>query len=108
MKGKAITIDLIRDKRTGFPLTIVTDMGWFKKQNIRREVRIGKHWTDFGNDIERCIEVDGREFHQDIVKEQQRDDYIERFGWRILHIKAGDIYDNPDAVRRQVITFLIH
>lgn len=108
MKGSAIQIDLIKDRRTGFPLTFVTDMGWFKKHHMKREVRVGRYWTDFANDIGRCIEVDGRQWHMDVVKEQQRDDYIKGFGYLLLHLKAGDIYDNPDVVRRRVITFLLH
>lgn len=109
MKGRAITIDLIRNPRTDFPLTIVTNIGrWFGQENMRREVRIGKYWTDFGNDLQRAIEVDGDQWHKDIVKEQVRDDYIEKFGWRILHIKAGDIFDEPDMVRARVIKFLYH
>jgi len=109
MKGNAIIIDPIKNKRTGFPLTFVTSLGpWFGRENMRREVRIGRYWTDFANDLCRAIEVDGEQWHRDIVKEQVRDDYIERMGYRILHIKAGDILDEPDMVRARVIKFLLH
>lgn len=109
MGGKVLTTNLVRHKRTGFPLTLVVDLGsWFGKEQMRREVRIGRYWTDFGNDLCRAIEVDGDQFHKDIVKEQQRDDYIERMGWRILHINAGDIFTNPDMVQRRIIAFLLH
>lgn len=109
MGGKAITIDSIKNRHTGFPFTIVTDMGgWFSKENMRREVRYGRYFCDFANDLDRIIEVDGAPFHNDITKEQDRADYFERQGLRVLHIKASDIFANPDMVQRAVIKFLVH
>lgn len=108
MGGSFIEIGFIKNK-IGFPFTIVTSMGrWFGKENMRREVCVGRYYVDFGNDIKRAIEVDGKEWHKDIVKDQKRDEYLERNGWRVLHIRASDISANPDAVQRRVIKFLVH
>lgn len=107
MGGKVIVIDNIKDPLNGFPLTIVTSMGAvFRAENVRREVRVAARFCDFGNDIQRAIEVDGRQWHQDIVKEQDRDDYFARFGWRILHLPASDLYQNPKLVYNRVRKFL--
>lgn len=108
MGGKAITIDSIKNKN-GFPITIVTDMGrWFSKENLKREVRYGKYFVDFANDLDRIIEVDGEPYHRDIIKEQTRAEYFSKQDLRVLHIKASDLFANPDAVQRAVIKFLVH
>ncbi len=108
MKGKVLTTNLIHNKN-GFPLTFVMYLGgWFAKENMRREVRVGKHWIDFGNDIRRGIEVDGEAYHNDIIKEIERDEYFKKNDWRILHIKAGDILARPNATRNAIIDFLKH
>lgn len=107
MGGKVITIDLFKDIMTGFPLTIVVSLGSvFKAEHIEREVRVGRMYVDFGNDIRRGVEVDGKRWHQDVTKELERDEYCAAYGWSLLHIQAIDVYKNPDFVREKVTRFL--
>lgn len=110
MGGKCIIIDHIVDRRTGFPLTIVTNMGRIlKRELIQREVRVGAMYIDFGianRYYKRGIEIDGRDFHRDITVEQERDEYLAKYGWSVLHIQAADIYRQPMLVQRKVLNFL--
>jgi very-short-patch-repair endonuclease len=112
--GKAIVIDHIRGNRTkknpaGFPLTFITTMGnLLGSENVRREVRCGKYWIDFGNDIRRGIEVDGEDYHQDVVYEQERSDFLRKQGWLIFRIPGHRLYREPDRVAQDVIVFLRH
>lgn len=106
MGGWAITIDLIKDVQTGFPLTIMSLGKLLKSENMEREVRVGRYYADFGNDVMRAIEVDGKRWHNDVVKEMERDEYFHSYGWLVIHIKAIDIYRNPDIVRDAVTRFL--
>jgi hypothetical protein len=109
MGGRVVTFDHIKAPRTGFPLAVVITMGrTLRRERIEREVRVGKCFIDFGNDIKRGIEIDGRNFHMDIVKEQERDDYCAGYGWSLLHIQAGDLYRNPNQVQRDVLKYLSH
>jgi very-short-patch-repair endonuclease len=108
--GKYKSSKRIRDPKTGFPLTIVYSMGKIlKRELIKREVRAGAMWIDFGaltNYFNRGIEIDGRAYHRDILKEQERDEYVAQYGWSLLHIEAGEVYRNPNFVQRKVLEFL--
>lgn len=76
---------------------------------VRREVRVGAMYVDFAFVTpygKKAIEIDGRDFHRDIVKEQERDDYLRARGWQVMHIQALALYHNPESVRKRVIKFL--
>lgn len=107
MGGKTITVDFIREPRNNFPLCFVVSMGdIFKREHIHREVRAGAFWIDFGNDIQRGIECDGKLWHQDILHEQQRNEYVAKYGWLLMHIPASEIYKDPKRVHDKVVAFL--
>lgn len=105
--GKVLTFDRFRHHKTDFPFAIVVSLGrLLRSENMKREVRVGGMYIDFGNDLNWGIEVDGRAYHKDIVVQQERDEYFENWGWRVLHIDATDLYRQPDKVQQQVMEFL--
>ena len=110
MGGKRIIIDFFKDHKTGFPLCIVTSQGRILKgECLAREVRVGAMYIDFatvGLVYQKGIEIDGAAYHQDIVKEQDRDDYLRNYGWQVMHIKAADVFYNQNSVRSRVAEFL--
>lgn len=106
MGGRAITVSFIRDPRTHFPIAIVWMGRFLKSERVEREVRVGKYYVDFGNDISRAVEVMSNEWHRDVVAEYERRQYIESWGWQLLYVWAVDIRDRPDAIRREVTEFL--
>lgn len=110
MGGKTLTLGWLKSPKTGFPLTFILTMGAsLKAENVKREVRVGKYWLDFGSVTpyyNKGIEVDGAPYHTDIVIQQERDDYFRERGWQVLHIPARHIYNNPDKVQDQVLKFL--
>ncbi len=106
MGGRAITLPFIRDRRTHFPIAIVWMGRFLKGERVEREVRVGKCYVDFGNDISRAIEVMSNEWHRDVVAEYERRQYIEGYGWQLLYVWAVDIRDRPAAIRREVRDFL--
>lgn len=110
MGGKVVKFDWITHPKTGFNLGVVVSLGKvLRRERIEREVRVGKCFVDFGTTnkyYKRGIEIDGRDFHMDVVKELERDEYCWQYGWRLLHIQAADLYQCPDLVQRRVLTFL--
>ena len=122
MGGRAIAIQFIKHPQTKFPLTFVLSLGKaLKTQNFQREVKAGKYWIDFGNDILWGLEVDGKNFHRDIVREQDRHEYLTSFcdkkckkncqrhanlGWRVKHIPAVRLWLEPATVQSEVLRFL--
>lgn len=104
--GVAITFPFLRDPRTDFPAAIVWRGRFLKAELVRREVRVGRYYIDFGNDIRRGVEVMSDEWHKDIVAEDERREYIEKYGWQLLYIWASDIRDRPNIVRDRVRIFL--
>lgn len=105
--GSVLVLSFLKDPQSGFPAAVFVSMGWYLRQEkVRREVPVGSKWVDFGNDIKRGIEIDGGEWHRDIVKEQDRKEYLEARGWLILHIPATRLRRYPDKVANEVIEFL--
>jgi very-short-patch-repair endonuclease len=108
MGGHVLTINKLRHYKTKFPRAIIFMGSFLKHELVQREVRVGAMYLDFACITpwdRKAIEIDGKNFHRDIVKEQNRDDYLEKYGWRILHIPAEDLYRKPDKVRDRVIRF---
>lgn len=107
MGGKFITIPFIKGGDQRYPFVIVISLGkLLKSENYSREVRVGKFYIDFANDIGRGIEIDGRQYHLDVVYEFERDSYIYQRGWRLMRIPAGSLWREPDKVQRDVMLFL--
>lgn len=110
MGGKTIVIDLFRRPRTGFPLTIVLSMGKvFKDEMVQREVRVGAYYADYAVSTpyyRKAIECDGERWHSDVVKEQQRDEYLARYGFSVLHLTADDLFHHPNEVHKRVLKYL--
>ena len=110
MGGKCVIVDHVKDPKTGFPLTFVTNMGTlFRREFIEREVRVGAMYLDFAVATpyyKKGIEVDGKKWHQDITLEQERDDYIGQYGFNLLHIQTASIYREPARVQQRILKFL--
>lgn len=107
MGGKVVTVGFFKHLKTGFPLAVVLTMGkTLRQEQVRREVRVGGKYVDFGNDINRGIEVDGKAYHTDIIAQVERDEYFNKHGWLVLHIPAIEVFNQPDKVQRKVLNFL--
>lgn len=108
--GHYIQFNHIKDPRTSFPLTFITSLGTIlERELIKREVRVGRYFVDFGAITpyyRRGIEIDGRPYHRDIVKEYERDQYCGRFGWHLFHLEAASVYREPQLVQRRVLEWL--
>ena len=109
MRGQALTIPLIKSRRTGFPLTILW-RGWILKgELIEREVRVGKYYLDFatpGSRFLKAIEIDGSQWHMDVLKDQERDAYLRARGWDVKRIPARRVFREPRMVYLEVCKFL--
>ena len=110
MGAKAITIDAVKWPKTRFPLTIFLTHGKLLRGSyMHREVRVGPYYVDFAfmdAYSNKAIEIDGAEWHVDIVKEAERDNYLNERGWSVMHIQAAELYRNPGRVQRRVVAFL--
>lgn len=107
MGGVVVTVPFIKHWRRRFPLAIVLYIGrTFRREKVQREVRIGRYYVDFGNDLKRAIEVDGAEWHTDRQRQDIRDAYILSRGWRILRIPAYKIHREPAYIKKRVRQFL--
>lgn len=107
MGGKVLTFKCLKSTKTGFPLALVLSLGkTLRGEGFKREVRVGRYYADFANDVGWVIEIDGKAFHRDIVYEQQRDDYFKLFDWRVLRIDAAKLWNSGQKVQRNVLKFL--
>lgn len=107
MGGKVLTIGWLRHPKTKFKFAIVLSLGKFlKDEKYKREVRCGRYFIDFGNDVLRGIEVDGAEYHTDIVAAFDRDSYLYQRSWKVMHIMAVRLWSEPAVVQREVLQFL--
>lgn len=108
MGGRCLKFGWPKSRRTKFPFILVVSRGkLFKNEHVKREVRIGKYYVDFGNDLGRAIEVDGDPYHMDILADLKRDGYLMERGWRVKHIPAHKLLREPDKIQRDVLSFLL-
>lgn len=85
MRGKTFTLPLIKSTKTGFPLTFIWCGKLLKRELVRREVRAGKLFIDYGvvtPFYKRGIELYSNAWHDDIVRDQEREDYLKALGWQ--------------------------
>lgn len=108
MGGHIYRLRFIKHPRTGFPLTVYWRMGKvLGHEKFKREVRIGKYFVDFGNDIGWVIEVDGKQWHMDILADLAREGYIMERGFEHwLRVPAHRLWREPSRVQRDVLKFL--
>lgn len=107
MGGRCLTIGWLRSRGTGFPVTLVVSLGSIlRAEHYHREVRVGKYFIDFGNDVGRGLEIDGREYHTDVVAAFDRDSYLYQHNWIVKHIPAHKLWNDADSVQREVLEFL--
>ena len=122
MGGKIMTLAFIKHPQTRQPLRFVFSLGRaLNVERFEREVYAGRYWLDFGNDILWAIEIDGKAYHRDVVKEQDKDDYLSEpchsrckepcykhsnMGWRVKHVQALRLWSEPAVVQHEVLEFL--
>ncbi len=98
-------------------LALVVSLGrHLRGGNFRREVRYGRYYVDFANDLNYIIEIDGAKYHQDVVADMEREIYITDHCWkyapahgrqaRILRVKAYHVYNNSRKVQDDVLNFM--
>lgn len=108
--GRCRQVSWIRDPRTKFPLVLHTSLGnILKRELIKREVRVGTKFVDFGADCnyyKKAIEIDGYWNHRDKAKELERDKYLAEYGWSVLHISAGMVFRDAMRVQQCVLEWL--
>ena len=107
--GHVIRIKRIKHPRNGFPLTIYWRMGKILgNEKFKREVRIGKYFVDFCNDLGWIVEIDGRDYHMDVVADLEREGYIIERGFEHwLRIPAHRLWRDPAQVQRDTLKFFV-
>lgn len=109
MRGHVLVVPWLRSRHTRFPLAIVLSLGYLKHELIEREVRVGRYVLDFATPqsrILKAIEIDGAAYHTDIVREQERDEYLHTRGWSVMHIPARRVFQEPRRVYVETKRFL--
>lgn len=108
MGGKYWQVDKIKHWRTHFSFAIVWSLGRvLSDEQFGREVfAAGRYFVDFGNDVGMAIEVDGHHYHLDVVREFERDSYLYQHNWRVIHIQAVKLWNDPAGVQRRVLQFI--
>ena len=107
MGGRMLKIKFIKHYETKRPLTIILSLGKaLESERFGREVRAGRYYIDFGNDLAMGLEVDGAAYHRDVVAQFERDSYLYQRGWRIIHIPAIKLWNDPLAVQQQILSFV--
>lgn len=107
MGGKVITFEKLKPPGLQFPPVLVWSLGrHLKDEHFKREVRIGKYFVDFGNDVGRVIEIDGDAYHMDVLADLERDGYLQERGQTIMRIPAHRIYRDGNRVQRDVLKFI--
>jgi very-short-patch-repair endonuclease len=89
MRGHTFTLPFIKSRKTGFPLTFIWCGKLLKRELVHREVQAGKCWIDYAvvtPFYKRGIELYSNAWHGDIVRDQEREDYLKARGWTIMYL----------------------
>lgn len=115
MRGHVLTVPFIKSRRTGFPLAIVWRGKILKGELIEREVWVGgssggrRYCLDFATRdaaYRKALEIDGSDWHRDVLREQERDEYLRAHGWQVMHIKARRLWREPRVVYVETLRHL--
>jgi len=69
--------------------------------------RVGNKWPDFAViEKRKIIECDGERWHKDKKKEQERDLYLARCGWDVLHLTGSEIVSKADECKERIFEFI--
>jgi very-short-patch-repair endonuclease len=83
--------------------TLCQELREFKRLygvHVRKQVPIGPYIADFAIQSAKLInELDGQHHFspEGLARDQQRDDWFDRAGYRIIRINTGDWSDNADG-----------
>lgn len=67
------------------------------------EFPVGNYFIDFADPIKKVgIEVDGKEFHQDRLKDLDRQQELENLGWKIFRISGVYVYEQNEYVVEEI------
>ncbi len=103
MGGHVVTIPGIRTRR-GSNLTLVWLGQTLRRYKFKREVRVGRYYADFCNDVGWTIEIDGRQ--HDVVADFDRDIYLRARCCRILRVPAYRLWNDPGRAYRDVLAYI--
>lgn len=108
--GRVWRVGWLRNPRTGFCFVYYNIGPFLKREFIEREVRVGPGvFVDFGAKTryyKKAIEILGWQWHQDVLAEQSRHDYLTSMGWEVIYIEARQLWRDPESVKRKVSHFL--
>ena len=103
----------ILSKPNRFNLIIVLSRGKILRHaKMHREVRYGKYFVDWSNDLNWIIEIDGASYHLDIVADFDREVAIREMcryrhqDARFLRIKAARLWNDKAKTQRDIVKFL--
>jgi hypothetical protein len=108
MRGHVFTIPFIKNRRTGFPLAIIMPGRILRRELVYREMPAGPFFIDYAvvtPFYKRGIELHSKEWHGDIVRDQERDDYLKAHGWQMRYVTAKHLRE-PKRVFAEVLRCL--
>lgn len=102
--GATLTLGMFR--KHGRQLTIVLNRGrLLRSERFRR--RVINDMGVLANDVQWAIEIKGQEYERDVVAAYERDQELRSQGWRLMSIKATDLWLRPNQVRSTIKQFLV-
>jgi very-short-patch-repair endonuclease len=108
MRGHVLTTPFVKSRRTGFPLAIIWRGKILKRELVYREVPAGPFFIDYAvvtPFYKRGIELHSKEWHRDIVRDQEREEYLKARGWEIRYITSKHLAE-PKRLFAEVLRFL--
>lgn len=112
MRGHVLTVPFLKSRRTRYPLAFVWRGKILKRELVHREVWADerkRYCLDFATRdaaYRKALEIDGSQWHMDVLKEQERDEYLRARGWQVMHIKAARLKREPRRVYVETLKFL--
>jgi very-short-patch-repair endonuclease len=110
MKRNPDTVSRARENRANLPkaeehLWALLRDRRFIKRKFRRQHTIGVYAVDFACPaVKLVIELDGplHDGEEQLAFDEQRTEYLERSGWRVIRFKNDELFADSGAVMRRI------
>lgn len=77
---------------------------WWARHGFVREYRVGPYYIDMANPkLKWAIEADGAAYHMDVVKDEQRTQYLVGRGWYVQRFRWVELKRRPNECRDTIL-----
>ena len=97
-RARALRNDATRHERTIWRLIR------YHRPRFTRQLVVGRYILDFAcRGIKLGVEIDGSQHLDRAAQDQERTEFLESLGWRVIRFWNSEVEENPEGVAKAII-----